>query len=259
MCSSNLSYAIAEMSYLQTTKKRVTMHYKSKFLNIIISVALVGCASPMQQADNAANIQKLNTAVDVKVAVPFDEAQAKSAIGLGSSTIKGVLYHKVSSNGKYAGADAALTLNPAKYISGVDIFLYPVTAHLQELMRLENENRSRSMPWSNDKQLKRFIPDNRMYKYALITKTDEHGRYFFNQLNPGRYLVIAADQDVTSTGTETVRDGTSVVSDGFYTAEVAHYRDQNYRVRTPVHYEEYVEIKPGQKEMVLESRMRYRQ
>lgn len=227
--------------------------------SLMVVLMLSGCVSPMQRADSEARNQQLNTPVDVRVGVLFDEAQAKAAMALGNANIKGVLYHKVTSGGKYAGADAALTLNPARYISNVDVMLYPVTAHLLELMRLEEENRGRLRPWSADKQLKRFIPDERLYKYSLKTKTDEHGRYFFNQLKPGRYLVFVADQDVTSTGTETVRDGTSVVSDGYYSTEVAHYRNQDFRVRTPVHYEEYVEIKPGQKEMVLESRMRIRQ
>lgn len=232
--------------------------YKISALSFVIVSMLTGCVSQMQQADNKALSKQLNTSVDVKVDVPFDEVQVKMAMALGNSTLKGVLYHKVKSGGKYAGEDVTLTLNPAIYISNVEVMLYPVTAHLLELMRLEDENRARLRPWSTDKQLKRFIPDERIYKYSLKTKTDEYGRYFFNQLKPGHYLVIAVEQDITSTGTEVVKDGTSVISNGYYYAEAAHYRDQNFRVKTPVHYEEYIEIKSGQKEVVLESRMRMR-
>ncbi|WP_428025688.1 hypothetical protein [Arcobacter sp.] len=232
--------------------------YKVGFFSFMVVWMLSGCAGQMQQADNEARIKQLNTPVDVKVGVPFDEAQAKVALALGNCNLKGVLYHKVISYGKSAGQDPLLSMSSAKYLSNVDVVLYPVTAHLLELMRLEDENLSRLSLWSKDKQLKRFIPDERIYKYSLITKTDKFGRYFFNQLKPGRYFIIVADQDIFSTGTEVVRDGTSVVSDGYYSADVAHYRNQNFRVKTPVHYEEYIEIKPEQKELVLESRMRMR-
>ncbi|MBU0926037.1 hypothetical protein KKG81_14215 [bacterium] len=231
--------------------------YKVSVFSFVLVLILSGCASQMQQADNEARIKQLNTPVDVKVSVPFDEAQAKAAMELGNSTLRGVLYHKVSFNGRYVN-DSPLSLKSANYLSNVDVILYPVTAHLLELMHLENENLGRLGFLSTDKQLKRFIPDDRMYKYAIKTKTDEHGRYFFNQLKPGRYLILAADQDIISTGTEAVRDGTSVVSDGLYTASVAHYKNQDFRVRTTVRYDEYVDIKPEQKEVILESRMRIR-
>jgi len=211
----------------------------------------------MQQADKAASIQQANKPVKVKVAVPFDEAQAKEAMALGNTTIKGVLYHKVTSRGQYAGEDKLMTLEPAHYIKGLNVYLYPVTAHLTELIRLEKENRRQRV---NNKtaQLKEFVPDERFYKYALQSKTDEQGRYFFNQLKPGKYMIVAQNYDVSSRGTGVVRDGTSVVTNGIYAAEVAHYRTQEYNVGTIVEYQKEVEVAPNQKEMVLESRMRFK-
>ena len=37
---------------------------------------------------------------------------------------------------------------------------------------------------------------------------------------------------------------------------VQHYRNQNYQLKTAIDYSEFVEIKPGQNEITLESRMR---
>ncbi len=234
------------------------MNKKSFITSLIVSMALVGCASPMQKADEEDQKQQLNTPVDVKITVPFDEAQAKAAMELGNTTIKGVLYHKVSSGGKNAGSDAPFSIAPAKHLRNVNVYLYPVTAHLLELNRLEKENKNRFSPFAKDKQLKNFIPDSRIFNYALNTKTDDHGRYFFKSLKPGRYYILAENQNITSGGSETVPDGVGVVSNGWGVpvGTVQHYRNQNFNVSTVVEYEEFVEVKAGQKELVIESRMR---
>jgi hypothetical protein len=229
--------------------------FKICFSSFAIAFMIIGCASQMQQADSQARIKQLNTPVDVKVTVPFNEAQAKTAMELGNSTLRGVLYHKLTFRGRNV-YDAPFSIVSANYISNANVILYPVTEHLLELMRLEEENSHRYDFSSKDKQLKKFIPDDRMYKYSIKAKTDEYGRYFFYQLKPGRYFVITSDQDIISTGTEKVSDGNTVITDGFYTANATHYKNQEFRVRATVRYDEYVDIKPGDKEVVLESRMR---
>lgn len=234
------------------------MSCKLTLKSLVIAVALSGCASPMQQADDDAKDRQVNTAVEENVIVPFDEVQAKAAMKKGDSTIKGVLYHKVSMGGKNAGSDAPFSIAPARFLSGVKVSLYPATAHLTELLRLEKENRH-SRAWSKSAQLKQYKPDERVFKYMQITQTDESGRYFFKNVKPGRYYVVAQNQNVTSTGSETVADGTAVVSNGWGVpiGTVQQYRNQDFRVKTPVEYGEFVEIKPDQKELKLESRMRF--
>lgn len=236
------------------------MKIKSAFLGGLFVSVLVGCASTLDQADRAARNEQLDTPVDEKVTALFDESQAKAAMLPGGATLMGVLYHKVRNGGRYAGEDTTLTLAPSTFLSGVKVYLYPVTAHLVELNRLEEDNRNRFTIAliSEKKQLKKIIPDKRLYKYSRVTKTDSHGRYVFNNLKPGNYYIYVPPQDILSTGTEAVRSGTSVVTDGIYSAEVAHYQNQNYRVKTMVEYAEYVDIGSGQKEVKLESRMRHR-
>lgn len=234
------------------------MVYQSISLSLIISILLIGCASPMQKAENDAKLRQASTAVEEKVVVPFDENQANAAMQEGSTVIKGVLYHKVSTGGKNAGSDPPFSIAPAQFLTGVKVWLYPETAHLKELLRLEKENR-RSRAWSKTAQLKDYVPDSRVYKYRLESTTDASGRYFFTKMKPGRYYIVAQNQNVSSTGSETVVDGVAVVSNGFGVpiGTVQQYRNQDFRVKTPVEYGEFVEVKSGQKELKIESRMRF--
>lgn len=236
------------------------MKLKSVFIGGLFISALSGCASTLDQADREAKIKQLDTPVEEKVAVPFDEAQAKAALLPGSATLKGVLYHKVRSGGKYAGEDTTVTLAPSVFLSNTNVYLYPVTAHLLELNRLEDDNRRRFGLgfFSEKKQLKHFIADQRLFKYSRMATTDSHGRYVFNNLRPGKYYLFVLPKNILSTGTEEVRNGTSVVTNGIYSAEVAHYNKQDFRAKTTVEYSEYVDIGSGQNEVRLESRMRQR-
>ncbi len=231
---------------------------KSALICLLVAGVLGGCASPMQKADDDAKLRQANTAVEEKVVAKFDEKQAKAAMQLGDAMIKGVLYHKVSTGGKNAGSDAPFSIAPAKFLTGVKVWLYPETAHLTELLHLEKENR-RSRAWSKTAQLKHYVTDERLYNYRLEATTDESGRYFFKNMRPGRYYIVAQNQNVTSTGSETVVDGVAVVSNGFGVpvGTVQQYRNQDFRVKTPVEYGEFVEVKTGQKEVKLESRMRF--
>lgn len=234
------------------------MYYKSTFVGVILSATLFGCASPMQKADDDAKLRRANTAVEEKVAAKFDEKQAKAAMQEGGATIKGVLYHKVSTGGKNAGSDPPFSIAPAKFLTGVKVWLYPETVHLKELLRLEKENR-RSRAWSKTAQLKSYVTDDRLYQYRLESTTDASGRYFFYKMKPGRYYIVAQSQNVTSTGSETVVDGVAVVSNGYGVpvGTVQQYRNQDFRVKTPVEYGEFVEVKAGQNELKIESRMRF--
>lgn len=231
---------------------------KSALICLLIAGMLGGCASPMQRAEDDAKLRQASTAVEEKVVVAFDESQANAAMQEGSTIIKGVLYHKVSTGGKNAGSDPPFSIAPAQFLTGVKVWLYPETAHLNELLRLEKENK-RSRAWSKTAQLKQYAPDERIYKYRLESTTDASGRYFFTKMKPGRYYIVAQNQNITSTGSETVVDGVAVVSNGYGVpvGTVQQYRNQDFRVKTPVEYGEFVEIKTGQKEVKIESRMRF--
>jgi len=218
--------------------------------------ALAACVStPLQQADRAAQIQQANVPVQVPLTSPFDEAAAKRAMEPGPSEIRGVLYHRVTRHGKYAGEDKYLSVAPVQPMARIELSLYPDTEHLREyLTAVQDLRRARSR--SKTAQNKQFIPHPRFTAHGMNTTTDEHGRFSFKGLKPGRYLISAAPQDLTSTGTEPVPSGTAVVTNGWYATQVQTYRQQNFQVVTPLAYEEFVDIKPGQGRVEVEARMR---
>jgi hypothetical protein len=217
---------------------------------------IAGCAqtSVLDKADKAAEIKQANTAIETKISTPFDEEQARKAMEPGSSSIRGVLFHRIRAKTGYAGEKIASVKAAAVYAPNVTIYLYPLTEHLKEQRRLENENKKKRMR-SNSVQLTNYIADKRMFNYMRHTKTDELGRYFFTDLKPGRYYLLADSYVVNSTEFKLVEVGTSVATDGLYTVEGKHYRKEYYPVQTWVDYESEVEIKTGQKELKLDSGM----
>ena len=233
------------------------MFLKSVLLSVAVATSLAGCTSQMEIANQDAKYKQLNTPLKTQISVPFNEEQARTALQSGSANIKGVLFHKITNGQKHNGfepIDASLTFRPAKPISGVEMYLYPVTDHLLQLLKLEDENRrsKRSRRFSKDKQLREYIADPRLYKYSFSAVTDEQGRYYFKTLKPGRYYIVAETQDINTHGTDMVPIGMSDWGGG----TVQHYRNQNYKLKRPIDYSEFVEIKPGQNEITLESRMR---
>jgi len=229
---------------------------KYTWASCTLALLLTACASPMEQAERNAQRKQASSVVKEKITVPFDESQAKAAMGKGSSRIKGVLYHRVTMSGRYAGGDYILGAEPAVHLKGITVMLLPETEHLKAWLKLERDNRWKRM-FSKDEQLIHYMPDPRMAKYSRKTKTDEHGRYFFNNLKPGRYFVLADDVEVNSTGHSIVQDGASVITSGYFTSQAAHYRTQSHGVVTLVQYGEFHEIEPNQNELVVESRMRH--
>ena len=217
---------------------------------------ITGCAqtSVLDKADKAAEIKQANTAVEAKISTPFDEEQARKAMESGNSSLRGVLFHRIRAKTSYPGEQITAVKAAAVYAPNVTIYLYPLTEHLKEQRRLENDNRKKRMR-SDTVQLTSYMADQRMFKYMRHTKTDEQGRYMFNDLKPGRYYLLADSYIVNSTEFKLVEVGTSVASDGVYTVEGKHYRKEYYPVQTQVDYESEVEIKTGQKELKLDSGM----
>lgn len=236
-------------------------------LSVLLSLSLVSllaaCASPLEVAEKEAERNRLNTPVKVNVSVPFNEAQAKAAMAYGNIAIKGVLYHKLEFRGRNV-SDGPLTMRSAVFLDGVTVLLYPLTDHLLELNKLEEENNNAYKKSAKNRfhgllegvQLKHFIPDPLMYKYAIKTKTDKYGKYSFEKLKPGKYFIVAMDQDISSSGYEDVRSGSSYITNGYYGANATHYTTREFTVRSAVRYSETVELKSDQKQVILESRMR---
>ncbi len=221
-----------------------------------LTTLLAACASPTQKAEKAAALEKADTPVKVMVTVPFNEAQARAAMQPGTHQISGVLFHKIANNaGRNTGSDPLL-LGHSKTMANVNIQLYPASDHLLEAARLNMEN-SKARVRSKTVQLTHYVANPAVFNYMRKTTTNKHGLYVFDNLQPGRYFLQADTQEVITTGTETVEAGRTTVTNGLgiYAGTGVHTQTQNYRVKTTVDYEEVVEIKPGQTELKLESRM----
>ncbi|MFZ2269935.1 MAG: hypothetical protein WAV95_20355 [Azonexus sp.] len=232
---------------------------------VLAGMLLASCASEMQRAENKALEQQLDTPVTVQVSTPpFDEAYAKAALAKGSSTIKGVVFHKIANGGKEAGRDAGL-LNFARGtpMPNVKVFLYPATEHAKELIRLENENRS-ARAWRKV-QLKSFAGDPRVSSYRLMATSDANGLFEFTEMRPGNYLLVTDNWDINSNGQETVPVGHSYQTAGYvvnrYGATeipkmVIHTEDRHFRVRTEVSFNDVINVPANNTVVKVEARMR---
>jgi hypothetical protein len=238
-------------------------------LTLISAIALLtACTSPLQRAENQAELQRLNTPMEVPVtAPPFNEAQARQALARGNTTIKGALYFKLVNGGKNAGSDAGLlSFQAPTPVANARVVLYPASAQLEEIMRLSEEN-DKERRWGRKAQLKTFVGEPQLYHYALQTKTDEHGLFEFNGMRPGRYLIAAETWEVTSNGSETQFDGVSIQPTGAIVSaygvapvysQVIHSSQHHFRVKTVVVFEQFIDVPPKQKVFEVDARMRPR-
>lgn len=221
-----------------------------------IALSMSGCggANALVQANVMANRDALAKPKDVPVPVPFDVALAGRALEKGPTTVSGVLYHQLSL--KAPVSDPIWTMRPPTLMPKVKMFLYPDTPHLQALLKLEKENKEGRKRAPRKVQLTRYIPDTNFYRYAIFATTDEYGRYAFTELKPGRYYIIAQSQEISTSGVARVVTGTAYTTDGYYGANTTFYKDEEYEEHNMVAFDEFVEVKPGDKEIKLESRMR---
>jgi hypothetical protein len=207
----------------------------------------------------------LNTAVDIQVnSPPFDESLAKRQMAKGRNSVKGVLFHKIQRTGKHAGQDAgALSSVPAQMMPSVRVFLYPATEHLLTVARMEIENRRNNKLGG---QRKRFIPDPRVFQYSLSASTDQNGLFEFKNISPGKYVLIAENRVLSSSGSDTVPTGTSWETAGVIVTnrgglyEVprmkVHTEQSSFRVDTELFFEQVLEVPESNSPVRVEARMR---
>lgn len=152
-----------------------------------------------------------------RVIVPktkFDKAVALLALEKGNSTIKGTACWRVEDLGSRA--------------KNVPILLLPVTAHLEELIRLRKKA----------KQGEAVLQSPEVLKTSILTVADDEGRFQFTELKPGRYYLYAAF-NFTQRDTENVYRGSA--SDGAYT--VNFYSPETVQYGGGGEIEKVVEVK----------------
>lgn len=145
---------------------------------LIVSVS-AGCAamggqSGLAEAERRASV---DAARQVSPALPFDESEARAAFGSGRGRIEGVLY---TSRGRFTWVKKLQ--NDHTFHAATEIHLMPATAYTQSYLDLRRRNDQSDVTVELDPRAKSFMRS---------TKTDAYGRFVFEGLMPGRYLLLS--------------------------------------------------------------------
>jgi len=237
---------------------------------VAVAAALVwlgACTSPQQQAQRAEQQQNQQAQAEARARqagelVPFDEEQARQAMVSGSGSLRGVLFHKVILGGVDAGKDPQFTFRDPVLVPNAPVYLYPSTAHLQDLLR-QREAAFRDLKQTSPKT---FRTDERLEKYVYRTRSDAQGRFAFSRLAAGRYHLMAEPVLIDMVG---VRVDSTAYVDRAYGAGIfggaaaiamsGIRREYEYTTEKRTRRLEYggdVEIKAGHGELVVDARMR---
>lgn len=147
------------------------------------AIGLTACASPLEEANRRAANERVT---EVRATTPFDAASARAALGPGKSQIVGTVYAVENAPKSYdPGATAKV------FKEGVQVYLYPMTAHLREYLALRKELDSppslfkpRRGPGQHT-----LVASDEMMKVRREARTDKFGRFSFNNIKPGDYHV----------------------------------------------------------------------
>lgn len=134
------------------------------------SLALVGCLAGFgcaHQVTVAEGIEKLNHLADPVIQkVPFREEEYVAYSGAGTASLTGTIIY-------FSGQKRTVG-------SGAIVRLIPATPHTVERMELTRQGSSLFLQ----------AEDARLEKYVRQTSADEKGRFSFDQLPAGEYLVF---------------------------------------------------------------------
>lgn len=156
--------------------------------------------------------------------VAFDSIEAKNMLANGKASVEGIAFTKTrSSFGHRAPLGAKI------YAKNVEVNLFPVTKYFEEWyqLRKKKENSKTSVYMSNTAT-----------SYRLVTKTDDYGRFKFENLKPGKYF-IQSFASYTMSGTRAVYTGTGYNN---YGGQTNYYQNQSYSNSYSDRIEEFVEI-----------------
>ncbi|UZT96434.1 hypothetical protein ODZ84_14515 [Chryseobacterium fluminis] len=106
----------------------------------------------------------------------FDKKQAQQMIGFGNATIEGTASTKQKNN----WGIKPLLAQKHYAQKGTVVMLFPVTSYFEEFysMRKKYENKKTTVYMSEE-----------AFKYRIEALTDDHGRFRFEKLKPGKYYL----------------------------------------------------------------------
>jgi hypothetical protein len=143
--------------------------------------------------------------------------------------------------------------------------LFPETAFIVAYAKAVADQQEKMQKWylnprtvlNRQPQTKAFSLPDAVLKYAIEAKTDAFGRYSFDRLKPGRYLLVSMGWQTGSYNKE-VYAGSSEYSDGTGLYGIRGRIDRKKLVpvnfKTYLLYNEFVEV--GSRPVAVESRLR---
>ena len=189
---------------------------------LLTALLMAGCApSALQMANEQADAASKTVPQIVDMEVPFDAAQAKAALAKGNRSISGVLYHRLDITGRDEQGWPASPLIKNQPLTNISVFLYPASAPLEAYEEMSSEQQRKMKKWytnppsplNRQPQIKLFRLPAGTNNQMLETKTDNFGRYSFNNLKPGRYYVTSSAWQSGSYN-KSVYAGSSEYTDG---------------------------------------------
>lgn len=141
----------------------------------------------------------------------FDKKLAREMLAFGNSTIEGVASTKQKNNWGIKPL-----LGQKHYAAkGTVVMLFPVTPYFEEFynMRKKYENKKTTVYMSEE-----------AFKYRIEALTDDHGRFKFEKLKPGKYY-LETIVNFTATASYQKQTGTSDAYNGY----------GNYLYSTPIY------------------------
>ena len=131
----------------------------------------------------------------------FDKKLARDMLGFGNSTIEGVASTKQKNNWGIKPLLGQKHYAP----KGTVVMLFPVTPYFDEFysMRKKYENKKTTVYMSEE-----------AFKYRVEALTDDHGRFKFEKLKPGKYY-LETIVNFTATASYQKQTGTSDAYNGY--------------------------------------------
>lgn len=233
---------------------------------LLISLVLVGCAeNGVRTAEKLADNARKSTPIAVHINVPFSASDAKAALAKGDNSVSGVLYHRLTVSGREDNSWPQSPNIKNVPLRNVNVFLHPESEQVVELDKLFKQQQKIMEKWytnppslfNKQPQTKQFYLSADAQNLVLKTTTDQFGRYRFDNLKPGRYLVTSAAWQ-SGTYNKSVYAGSSEVSDGTgihgHRATIDHTKLVPVNYKTYLAYIEFVSASKGKSP--IDSRMR---
>jgi hypothetical protein len=224
-----------------------------------------GCTpSALQMANNEADAARKAIPQKININTPFDAIQAKDALSKGNRKITGVLYHRLDITGRDERGWPASPLIKNQPFKNASLSLFPESPAIVAFEKMFFEQQSIMKKWytnspsifNQQPQTKLFLLPPGVVDYGIEVKTDDFGRYTFNNLKPGRYYLYTAGWK-TGTYNKDVYAGSSQYSDGtglYGVQGTAHHtRAVPVNYKTYLVYSEFVDVTSGS--AAIDSRM----